>query len=462
MQIFGYLDDIKDIHNCMLLSKETRDAIFRTPQIMRKMMIITCKYNWNSFLKFINKKGEFIRNIKFEFRGMNEKYMKFALHHVPNLEKLVHCHLDEDLDIWDMDVNYSSVEEFPEPADLSQLRNLFLVDERFEKLTRITKNIKKLETLNCWMEKEESLENFTNFIVKQNNLKELKLEYLNFEADQKFPSRDISSEVKFQLKILKLNKCYNDNPHFLTFFKNQAEKLEILELVNPPDENICKVIYKMCKNLKELSLQGSETTVYYELYPEYKLESLKYLKEAYFSTPKLIAACEKIPNLESIKCREFEDVSGIFENICNLELETIKVNKFQNVKLPNLKKLFVCNFENSINDDFQNFIKNIPNIEYFKIGGIEINFNNAQILQHLTKFQKLRNFEAIFYEIIEYYDFIDDPIEYKISINFEKKTVQYLEDLLHEEESRMFFKDFEFIKSTCNDFWSWDDHSFPN
>ncbi|XP_070505175.1 uncharacterized protein [Chironomus tepperi] len=96
INIISYLDDINDIKNCFLLSKDIRILMLQSPTIMRKFIFVF--ESISDSLKVVKSRlmaqhlGLYIRNVKVQLEKKSSDYMeelsKF-LSQLPNLESLV-------------------------------------------------------------------------------------------------------------------------------------------------------------------------------------------------------------------------------------------------------------------------------------------------------------------------------------------------------------------------------------
>lgn len=88
-QIFSHLDS-ESLKKCLHVSKESRDLIIKTPDLMRKLQVIFLNNTWETKIHFIEEFGIFVRSIRFEGCGFRSiKDVKNILSRTPNLESLI-------------------------------------------------------------------------------------------------------------------------------------------------------------------------------------------------------------------------------------------------------------------------------------------------------------------------------------------------------------------------------------
>jgi len=142
--IISYLDDIQDIRNCMEVSKDIRDSLFKTPMVMRKIKLAISKTRCTpNRLEFVKYSGEFIRCLRLNFIGKSENTIKFVLHYVKNLEEL-DCENQDELYKNGLDLEFVNIQKFEESTDLPRLKKLKLKTNNFNEFM---KNIKSLNNL---------------------------------------------------------------------------------------------------------------------------------------------------------------------------------------------------------------------------------------------------------------------------------------------------------------------------
>ena len=104
------------------------------------------------------------------------------------------------------------------------------------------RNVRNLEKVAFDICVDEHVKNFTEFLIRQDNLKHLDMKMHYDAIIIPFPHRDISTEVKFQLKTLKLSCYLIEHENFYKFFQTQAENLEELSLYSY-NEEIVEILF---------------------------------------------------------------------------------------------------------------------------------------------------------------------------------------------------------------------------
>jgi hypothetical protein len=268
-----------------------------------------------------------------------------------------------------------------------------------------------------------------------------------------FPYQDISKNIKFQLKELKFKFNHKSESNFLNFFQTQASSLEILD-VKSSNEEFLEILFNKCKNLTKLTFYGKNSQIYSNLYLHMK--NVKILTDYSFSNLNLHLIYQNFPNILHLKCFNLVDTNGIFEKLYKLEINSIKIANFQNLKFTNLKILLIKSLEKiEVESHWIKFIQNVPNVEIFKINFFKCKTDREIILKFLRNFLNLKNFEiwySIEYEIqsnsfgrevINY--LYEDPVPHNMLIDFEKKTIKSDNSKLNKEILRGQFQDFTFF-----------------
>jgi hypothetical protein len=220
IHIISFLNDIKDLHNCMLISKEIRDFIFKTPEIMRKILINFSECSWvnlplikineknvqdpitdnyinlshHPHLQLLKDQGKYFRCLELRIDENIPNKFKFIMNRVVNLEDLNFEVIESQTEI--KEVN----ESHKDSPDLKNLKSFKINHNALKFFVKNTKNAKNIQKFTVIAPKIDSQEVLTDFIVQQDNLKEFTLK-LNTAMDIiNFPTRDITKEVKFKLK----------------------------------------------------------------------------------------------------------------------------------------------------------------------------------------------------------------------------------------------------------------------
>ena len=90
LKIISNLKSIDDIRNCMLLSKEIKDSMLKSPEIMRNIKIqLKCFYETETAKKVLTEHGRYIRCLSILAKVKSSKLFKDLLSLVPNLEEFL-------------------------------------------------------------------------------------------------------------------------------------------------------------------------------------------------------------------------------------------------------------------------------------------------------------------------------------------------------------------------------------
>ncbi|CAG9810732.1 unnamed protein product [Chironomus riparius] len=448
IKIISSLDDIQDIRNCMLLSKNIRDSIFKTSKIMRKVLV---SLNSSEASEFLNFRGNSIRCLKIQ--SHNEDNLKLIFRKVPNLEELTFKNnqftdkftrqssiIQQELD------KYNKIVEGLDDKLPSDLRNLKVLEIRlanFEMFTKSTKNITKLEKFTIYLTELRDDELLLKFLNQQSILKELIVINISQFHIIDFPCLNFCVEVKFRLKILKLIRIKFDN-YLARFLESQLESLKELELTEVGNHETLEAMFMKSRKLKKLSLGAVACSmIFANDFPDLRMQSLETYEDRNSKGVELDKIYERFPNLLNLKCLQLMPINGIFDKIVSLELFVLDCQKLKDLQLKSLSILTIIKVSRfSDATIWEKFTKNIKNIEILTIKHVEDLHNIPQILKHLKNFQRLQTFKL---KQASYYD------DYEITIDTKLKTVKTLRSsveknqeilkVLHEN-----FDDFEFFE----------------
>lgn len=437
--IVSKIDETKDLKNCMLLCKNLRNLIFKTPEIMRKLHI---KMSFDGMLSnaaqhFINSKGKYFknftlisyRNSKFEIKSIlsamkNLESLKFMLklYHWCQCGNCCFCEVPTKTD-------QNLLFEMPKLRILKiNLNALNLLNETVKNVN----NLNKLKVHCIFYYSKHDLnhaENLTKFLNQQNNLQELRIktthdcEY-STEWPLKFENLNIQPDFKFKLEKFTYYTGVDDSLNFENFILSQVQFIKELKLRFDPGDNFLEFMFDNFVNLEKLNLK------YFDEYLSFSnnlndkiLPSLKFLKtDEIFINLKLFV--EKFPNLEELICDKFHPIKGVFENIVTLHLEHLACHELKALKLPNLKILTIGNLQIKYEKSCKIFLKNIPKIEkifikanqHFKIDSLVI----------LKKLKKCKNLKCFLFS----HEMQNNKLlKQSFNIDISKKIVKYSKNL---------------------------------
>lgn len=396
----SYLNDIQDIRNCMELSKEIRYSLFRTPKIAKKIKLVITKLRCTqNILEFVKYFGGFIRYLSLNFGGRSDYTIKYVLNHVPNLNELEYENPDE-LYNYGFDSIFNTIEKVEEPVEVPRLKKLKLTTNNFNEFIKNIKNLGNLEEFLVNLKQNNDGENLTKFLMEQQNLKKLCIKFKLTRNPIDFLSEDISQNTKFHLEVLKLKFNHKSDTNFMNFFRSQASSLEELD-VKCSSEEFFKILFEKCKKLTKLTFYGKHLQIYSDLFSHCTLRNLKYLTNYNNSAQNLNLVYEKFPNLKYLKCSQLDDINGTFEKLVKLEINTVFVENFRNLKLPNLTYMLIKSLEKISNEIYWlTFIQNMPNLENLQIHSLKCKTDQKIIFKFIKNLINLKYFEIWYF--VEY------------------------------------------------------------
>lgn len=422
----------------MLVSKEVRDFIFSTPEIMRKFLV-KLDFEWYQALDFIQHRGKYVRHLDLNIGCQDRMHLKFILNQMPNLESLTYDSLDFAVG------GYTFMDEIPDEenlAKLSKLNYLKINQCDLKDFMDSTKDVKNIEKLIVYGSDARNQDLLTDLIAQQENLKELTLTNKSFSGFIAFPVRDIVSEVKFSLKSFKLS-YYNNYGFFnyTKFLQSQAESLEELELEYTPGQEVCDVIFEDLKNLRKLTLDPYYgAPIFSDFYPHYRRESLKIYEDKYVLGVDVQKVFSRFPNLDTLKCVKFGGSSfGCFDKLTTLDIKYLNCSflvilEFQNLKNLTIEKVSRIFFENI----WQRFARNFENVENITIKSVQCITDIIHIIKNLNLFHNLKTFKFRHLKNFNLnYKMDDDEVVsknhkfFKILIDTDEKTIKVCNYIVH-------------------------------
>ncbi|KAL7013201.1 hypothetical protein ACKWTF_015257 [Chironomus riparius] len=390
LKIISKLSDIKDLKSCMLLCKEVRQLMFKTPEIMKKIVIKGHIYNDNHFKIFslINANAEDIQSLHLNISHENSLRIGFLiLRKTKNLEELR----------FSTSRRQQGTVKKMSSIELPKLRILRTDIESLKSFTTITKGIKSLTTfsIKCTIYDHfdaEDLKNLVKFISRQKSLTNL---WFNFDEYDVFELPEINIGRKIQLQSLSIN-CHSlelETPFFKVWLNRQAQHLHELYITSDISDETLQFLFENFVNLKKIVSH---------LEPKF-LNNFQHFKLKYFenSNRRYLTNLQRLvtqfPNLEVIDCKGLKFTDGIFDKIKELILTFFDFDDFQASKFPNLTDLTATNFKCEAQNSFNIFAKNCPKIQHISIKSrdiLELNFdfNSLNILKNLNICESLKTF----------------------------------------------------------------------
>lgn len=365
INIISYLDNKHEILNCMQLSKEIRDLIFKTPKIMRKFIF---RYNYNSPcpIEFFRNRGTSIRRLYLNIRPDDEALLRFLLNCTPNLEMLEVCKIEDGITerFMSLDEEYVGIEL----ADLSKLKHLYMQISDLDYFIKNTKNVKNLQNLTIFEKRHEHSKLVKEFLDQQNYKQELSLIYYAHKWNVDF--KHLENVAEYVTDVINKGQIINE-PNSIIFgkFTNLRKFFDLSQRMNI-----------IAERLSSLNSQHKGLKTYVN-----KLETL------YNLNFEIITA--KFPNLEFLGCNRFQVNKGTNNSLQTLCVNGMSFDNCRNFKLPNLKN-FRVNFSSGLTQMlfWNKFSKNIENVENIEITGYMHELIDENFVQNLNKFQNLKTF----------------------------------------------------------------------
>ncbi|CAG9810729.1 unnamed protein product [Chironomus riparius] len=396
---------VEDLQNCRLVSHQFNNFIVNSPQIMQnfkfnlqfgiistmawivnglsgKDNVIKYYEDLHDLWRFVRDNGKSIRCVEV-ILTKNDKFKWFFLKHLPNLECLIFNGVP-------MEVPGAITSFFTTSNDLSKLTTLKINLSLLNSFMSSTKNVNKLEKLTVYITSTDDQELLTNFIKQQKNLKVLSIKCDRNLTSINFPSSDITSKVKFQLKQFKLYQqdIRNQSEHFLKFIESQAGHLESLSFDFNPDEQLYKVIMTKCRNLKNLEFQSDDEELFINLNPNWTLPSLRAIACAAVNSRRLDSITARFPNVNKLICRTIENIDkGTYDKITDIKAVYMDGTQIDVLAYPNLKSLCLETFTGSV----ENWMKLTENLENLSILIVKFRNETDFDLKHLDHMRKLKS-----------------------------------------------------------------------
>ncbi|XP_070505294.1 uncharacterized protein [Chironomus tepperi] len=440
-----YLNDLNDIKQLMLVSKDIRNLIFGIPDVMKAMSIkLSNDISYEEALSFLKVRGAFIKNLSFEPAWGSLKSLSHLLTLVPNLEELY--------------INTSETDDEKVKSVALKLNTLDTDDQQDSMHDSLSLKRLKIMSINVLEVDDEEI--LTNLIVHQKRLEHLTLA-IGSMKEPNFPCRDFSQEVNFKLKTLKLSIPAINQANFIKFFNTQASNLEELELNFITDPKIILFIFKFFKNLKKFTIdEDGSDVIFSESFPDLKLENLKYFHDKNQNGTIVTKLFERFPNIETLKCCDMMKATGTYPTLTTLDVSEVYWPRIRNLMMPNLKNLFIKKIYRCDDEyywmHFSTKFLNVENITVEKVGneGKDV----LRFVKRLKTFKKLKTFKLrhgnsinLDYKLDENEQVEVENNFYKILIDTTSRTVKSSSHIVQnqriiQKHLLLTFKGFEFFE----------------
>lgn len=485
------LTDINDIRNCMELSKDVNNFIYRTPKIINKFKFnFDCINDYQPSLNFIKHKGTHIKSIEIKVDSNALKIMKNFFLHTPKLEhftlvnkspipgppavrrcfccgsRLYHATptLEED---WKRFTKQCWTPK-KGSVELLALKSLEIELRDLDDFIRATKQVRCLVSLTVYVTAPSDQRIMNEFIMQQKNLKELTLILTGDRGAVLFPTRDVIKDVKFRLRKLKIHtkgsRIYSDTVD--GFLWTQAACLEELEVdFSLPDSNLQMIFGNFQRLRKFVHKSSDENALIRDPAVGFRpLERVNYYEDMTVQGLKLYRVWYLFPNIRSLKCSSLKLAVGNYYMLTVVDVQELDISNLKNASFSNLRKLSIGKLKEVHNEDFWiGFVNSIRNVSNLTISGLDSIKDFLYIIKSLIIFTKLEKFNFR-YNPGSDKEYVMDSNEaipngrrfYKILIDVTQKTVKVSTHIVKKCKGILgiliqYFKDFEFVEFCFNE-----------
>lgn len=231
LEIFSETDK-SDLQKFLEISYEWRDLLIRNVKVMRKLPLILMNDTWSDKMEFVQKKGKFIREVKFVGANLEsfDDVLK-VLRLTPNVERIslenVKINEKEDLEEPQNEENEGVNEDAnvdertPEKLILKKLKSVTVIDKsNVGSLKFITTYLGNFKSLICDLNDATQKTDLEFFLKKNHQIKSLEISSNLCEIFN--PSDDALEEINCQLeKLIVKSHVMAYNEQFMKFLKSQ-------------------------------------------------------------------------------------------------------------------------------------------------------------------------------------------------------------------------------------------------
>ncbi|CAG9810719.1 unnamed protein product [Chironomus riparius] len=264
-KVIANLTNTNDIKNCMLLSKDVNSCIFRTPEILTRLLFnLDCTNNSDECSNFLKFKGNEIKNIKLSFNSESTEILKTVLSQTPNLTDFTFTNVSFGC-VCCGSCSFPTKEQDSVPfkeywtlnsnsIDLPELKVLEMEVTDLYSFIKVTNQVKSLEKLTIYIHSSKHQKIMTEFILQQENLKELNIIVTETDGEVNFLSRNIARKLKFKLKTLKIftKNGMAVNGYLDEFLLAQIDSLEELDFDFSLDISTLDIVFNKLRKLRML------------------------------------------------------------------------------------------------------------------------------------------------------------------------------------------------------------------
>jgi hypothetical protein len=457
---------------------------------MRKVKFnLDCQLESDDSLEFLKNKGRYVKCMKVTLNSCSADLLKTFLSQTPNLEEFefenkappkqpaavrtcfccgrrqFHLVPTKEQD-WTRFTEQCWTPK-PDSVELLGLKVLELELRDLDDFIRATKEVKSLEKLTVLIATPSDHRIMNEFIMQQDNLKELTLEVTGYRGTVRFPTRNVTVDAKFRLRKLKIitrgQRIYSDN--FDGFLQTQALSLEEFECdLSLRDSNL-HIIFNQFKRLKKFIQKTNEENVLIRNSRVIwrTLNFVTYYEDMNVDGVRLNRVLNSFPNLSSLKCSFLNESDGNYYMLTDLDADKVNVANIRRSEFKNINNVTVGKFTEIENDGlWMRFANSIKNVRNLTIKGVE----NAEIIPLMMKslliFKNIQKFSFRYNPGINRRFVMEDnetvPTGYKffkILIDTTQKTVKVSSYIVKKFKEILgllivVFKDFEFFEFCFN------------
>lgn len=372
--------DTETLKECMLVSKDFRELIIRSPEVMENLPLIHNDHNLPHKLAFVEEYGKYVKSVKFIDFPLVKFMTQFKK--TPNVKHLIMvtpgCFRrganQQVVEYPDRTINFelNSLEIWR----ASGYRTYEYSTIEIKQILHVIKDCTSLKKIKINSIIEESVKEIEDFIARQKHLEEISLLHktnLSIFTDQLVRQED------FKLKTLVLTCELPYNQKLSNFLRQQAENITNIQLGfqdSKVDFHYYRLVLSTFTKLKKISLSVIYNIdgIRAEEISRFRLPNVTELKIfEHVDDPNILnAVIDMFPNLEllSLSARSYflKDVLSKLPKLRKIEspyfyLETMFVGQSSS-----LKELDVC-IESIIFESifWEKLAKNCPNLERLTI-----------------------------------------------------------------------------------------------
>lgn len=418
--IFNHCDPAT-LQNCLLVSRNVRELIIKTPKIMEKLPVIFFRNNWRSKVPFVEKYGKQVRSVIFDWCPFEfcTNEIKEILLQTPNLVKLrafTEAYYDDNYN--EDQEDQSTIKNNGIELNLKALREININgSEIFTK--RLMHDLRRCHAIKKFVVSiffHVPVIEVGRFLAEQKCLEELHVlgSWGGPEAVTSVFINEMITKTDLKLKTLVLESGSSYHQGLSDFLRAQANNIEELRLAGSCisyDFHYYRLIFQCFKNLKRISFKVN-----------YKFNQMRIDEIANYRLPSVteFSCGEEIHDLHVFKTlmEMFPNLEVLIVPIVNFplfkvlknlpKLKTIKSNRFKLelmlfAKVPSLKELEVSIQEPTfLSFYWKQLAHDCPNIERLVIKDIGSSLIQSAIVEELDiilrclpKFQCLKYCEII-------------------------------------------------------------------